>query len=49
MDTPILDLIERRRAGRRLSDQNPLSVYWPSLAAAAVVLLALGYALGKMT
>jgi hypothetical protein len=49
MNTSILDIIERRKAGRRLEDQNPLAMYWPGLMATAIVLLALGYVLGRMT
>lgn len=45
----ILELIERRKANRRATDQCPLSVYWPSLALAAALMLALGFWLGKVT
>ena len=45
----ILELIERRKAGRRVTDDCPLSIYWPTLIAVGAALLALGFWLGKVT
>lgn len=50
MDTnTILEIIERRKSGRRVTDQCPLSIYWPTLAAAGLLILLAGFGLGKIT
>lgn len=49
MDTTILEVIERRKSGRRVTDQSGLAVWWPTLVAGGLALLAIGFALGKMT
>ncbi len=46
----VLDIIERRKSGRRSSDAaGLLATYWPVLVASAVAILLLGIVIGHYT
>lgn len=45
----ILEIIERRKSGRRVTDECPLRVYWPTLTAVALVIFLAGFWLAKVT